>query len=130
MNITNIDHIVLTVKDINVTIKFYESVLGMVAETFAEGRIALKFANQKINLHEQGKEFEPKANQPTPGSEDLCFITDTKLEEAMEHVKSTGVEIIEGPVARTGATGSIISFYFRDPDQNLIEVANICQPIT
>lgn len=122
MNITNIDHIVLTVKDINVTIQFYELVLGMVAETFAEGRVALKFGNQKINLHEQGKEFEPKANQPVPGSEDLCFITDTKLEEAMEHVKSQGVEIIEGAVARTGATGSIISFYFRDPDKNLIEV--------
>lgn len=80
--------------------------------------------SQKINLHEQGKEFEPKANQPVPGSEDLCFITETKLEDAMEHVKSKGVEIIEGPVARTGATGSIISFYFRDPDKNLIEVAN------
>jgi len=75
MNITNIDHIVLTVKDINVTIQFYELVLGMVAETFAEGRVVLKFGNQKINLHEQGKEFEPKANQPVPGSEDLCFIT-------------------------------------------------------
>jgi catechol 2,3-dioxygenase-like lactoylglutathione lyase family enzyme len=108
MNITNIDHIVLTVKNINVTIKFYESVLGMVAETFAEGRVALKFGNQKINLHEQGKEFEPKANQPVPGSEDLCFITETKLQEAMEHVKSKGVEIIEDPVARTGAIGSII----------------------
>jgi len=124
MNITNIDHIVLTVKDIDVTVQFYESVLGMVAETFGEGRVALKFGNQKINLHEQGKEFEPKANQPIPGSEDLCFITDTKLEVAMEHVKSKGVQIIEGPVARTGATGSIISFYFRDPDKNLIEVAN------
>jgi catechol 2,3-dioxygenase-like lactoylglutathione lyase family enzyme len=124
MNITNIDHIVLTVKDIDVTVQFYESVLGMVAERFGEGRVALKFGNQKINLHEQGKEFEPKANQPVPGSEDLCFITDSKLEVAMEHVQSKGVQIIEGPVTRTGATGSIISFYFRDPDKNLIEVAN------
>ena len=124
MNITNIDHIVMTVKDINVTVQFYKSVLGLVTETFGEGRVALKFGNQKINLHEQGKEFAPNADQPIPGSVDLCFITDTKLEAAIEHVKSKGVQIIEGPVARTGAIGSIISFYFRDPDNNLIEVAN------
>ncbi len=123
MNINNIDHIVLTVKDIEVTVKFYESVLGMVREIFAEGRVALKFGNQKINLHKQGQEFVPKANQPLPGSEDLCFITDTKLEVAMKHVMSKGVKILEGPVARTGATGPIISFYFRDPDKNLIEIA-------
>jgi catechol 2,3-dioxygenase-like lactoylglutathione lyase family enzyme len=125
MNITNIDHIVLTVKNINKTVQFYESVLGMVGESFGEGRVALKFGNQKINLHEHGNEFEPRANKPIPGSEDLCFLTKTKLELFMEHVKSKGVKIIEGPVARTGATGPIISFYFRDPDQNLIEVANI-----
>lgn len=125
MNITNIDHIVLTVKNINKTVQFYESVLGMVGESFGEGRIALKFGNQKINLHEHGNEFEPRANKPTPGSEDLCFLTKTKLEVVMKHVKSKGVKIIEGPVTRMGATGPIISFYFRDPDQNLIEVANI-----
>ena len=125
MNITSIDHIVLTVKNINKTVQFYESVLGMVGESFGEGRIALKFGGQKINLHEQGNEFEPKANKPTPGSEDLCFLTTSKLEVVMKHIKSKGVKIIEGPVARTGATGPIISFYFRDPDQNLIEVANI-----
>ena len=125
MNITNIDHIVLTVKNINKTVQFYESVLGMVGESFGEGRIALKFGNQKINLHEQGDEFEPRANKPTPGSNDLCFLTNSKLEVVMKHVISEGVKIIEGPVARTGATGPIISFYFRDPDQNLIEVANI-----
>ncbi len=124
MNISNIDHLVLTVKDINVTVRFYESVLGMVAVTAGEGRTALKFGNQKINLHQQGKEFEPKANQPTPGSEDLCFITDTELGQAIVHVKSKGVQIIEGPVVRAGATGQIISFYFRDPDRNLIEIAN------
>lgn len=124
MNITNIDHIVLTVKDIDVTVEFYESVLGMVVETFGEGRVALKFGNQKINLHKHGQEFEPKANKPVPGSEDLCFITETELEVAMAHVKSKGLDILEGPVPRTGATGSIISFYFRDPDGNLIEVAN------
>ena len=124
MNITNIDHIVLTVKDVNKTAQFYTSVLGMVVEKFGKERIALKFGNQKINLHEYGNEFEPKANEPTPGSDDLCFITDVKLEVAMNHVKSKNVEIIEGPVTRTGATGAIVSFYFRDPDRNLIEVAN------
>ena len=124
MNITSIDHIVLTVKDIDVTVQFYESVLGMVAETFGEGRVALKFGNQKINLHKHGQEFEPKANNPAPGSEDLCFITEIELKLAMEHVKSKGINILEGPVARTGATGPIVSFYFRDPDGNLIEVAN------
>ena len=124
MNISNLDHLVLTVKDINITVEFYESVLGMIAESFGDGRISLKFGNQKINLHEQGKEFEPKANQPVPGSEDLCFITDIELKQAMEYVESKGVQIIEGPVERTGATGAIISFYIRDPDRNLIEIAN------
>ncbi len=124
MKISNIDHIVLTVKDIDVTVGFYESVLGMAVETFGEGRVALKFGNQKINLHKHGHEFEPKANTPTPGSEDLCFITETELKVAMAHVKSKGVDILEGPVSRTGATGPIVSFYFRDPDGNLVEVAN------
>jgi len=124
MNITHIDHIVLTVNDIDVSIQFYESVLGMVSERFGEGRVALKFGNQKINLHKYGHEFEPKANQPVPGSADLCLITEMELGAAMEHIKSKGIDILEGPVARTGATGSIISFYFRDPDGNLLEVAN------
>jgi len=125
MHITNIDHIVLTVKNIKKTVRFYESVLGMVGESFGQGRMALKFGGQKINLHEHGKEFEPKADKPTPGSQDLCFLTNAKLELVMNHVKSKGVKIIEGPVSRTGATGPLMSFYFRDPDQNLIEVANI-----
>jgi len=124
MKVTSIDHVVLTVTNIEKTVRFYESVLGMVAETFGEGRVALKFGNQKINLHQQGQEFEPKANKPISGSEDLCFITETKLEIAMEHVKNKGVEILEGPVVRTGAIASILSFYLRDPDGNLIEVAN------
>jgi len=124
MNITNIDHIVLTVKNINKTVRFYESVLGMVGESFGKNKMALKFGNQKINLHEHGNEFNPRANKPTPGSEDLCFLTDTKLDAVMKHVKSKGVKIIEGPVKRKGATGPIVSIYFRDPDQNLIEVAN------
>lgn len=124
MKITHIDHIVLTVKDIDATVQFYESVLGMVSERFGEGRVALKFGNQKINLHKYAHEFEPKASKPVPGSEDLCFITEMELEAAIEHIKCKGIDILEGPVARTGATGPIISFYFRDPDGNLIEVAN------
>jgi len=123
MKICRIDHIVLTVKDLRATIRFYESVMGMQSETFGAGRVALKFGNQKINLHEFGNEFEPKANTPMPGSQDLCFISDLSISAAMEHVRSLGVEILEGPVERTGAEGKIVSFYFRDPDLNLIEVS-------
>ena len=124
MNISHIDHIVLTVSDIKSTLDFYQRILGMEVETFAEGRIALTFGSQKINLHQHGKEFEPKAELPTPGSQDLCFITETSLDEAIAHVRDQGVEVIEGPVSRSGAQGPIVSFYFRDPDLNLIEVAN------
>ena len=123
MRITHIDHLVLTVEDINKTTRFYESVLGMEKEMFGESRVALKFGNQKINVHQKGKEFEPKAKTPTPGSADLCFITDTEISQTIEHIKSKGIEIIDGPVERTGAEGSILSIYFRDPDCNLIEVA-------
>jgi catechol 2,3-dioxygenase-like lactoylglutathione lyase family enzyme len=124
MHINRLDHLVLTVKDIETTVKFYVTVLGMEKEEFSAGRLALKFGKQKINLHQVGKEFEPKADKPISGSADLCFITDVALNEAMNHVRSKGVAIIEGPVARTGATGPINSFYFRDPDLNLIEVSN------
>ena len=124
MKIERLDHMVLTVKDIAITVQFYVTVLGMEKEEFGAGRLALKYGNQKINLHQVGKEFEPKADKPTSGSADLCFITGVPIEEAMDHVRSRGVEIIEGPVARTGATGPINSFYFRDPDKNLIEVSN------
>jgi catechol 2,3-dioxygenase-like lactoylglutathione lyase family enzyme len=124
MEINKLDHLVLTVRDVEKTASFYESVLGMEKEVFAKGRVALKCGSQKINLHERGKEFEPKAHKPTPGSADLCFITQTPLDDAMAHVRRCGVEIIEGPVERTGANGPIRSFYFRDPDDNLIEVAN------
>ncbi len=124
MKIASIDHIVLTVQDIEATVHFYESVLGMSSEVFGAGRVALKFGQQKINLHQYGNEFEPKAQTPKPGSEDLCFVTEVKLSEAMEHVQKQGVAIIEGPVARTGASGPIMSFYFRDPDGNLIEIAS------
>ncbi|MGD9280594.1 MAG: VOC family protein [Desulfobacterales bacterium] len=124
MEISKLDHLVLTVTDLEKTAFFYGSVLGMVKEVFGDGRTALKCGSQKINLHERGKEFEPKANKPTPGSADLCFITRTPLEDAMAHVRRCGVEIIEGPVERNGANGPLRSFYFRDPDDNLIEVAN------
>jgi catechol 2,3-dioxygenase-like lactoylglutathione lyase family enzyme len=124
LQLSRIDHIVLTVRDIQTTVQFYESVLGMRSETFGAGRVALKFGQQKINLHEYGKEFEPKARQPLPGSEDLCFITDTSIPVAMDHVQKMQVDILEGPVSRTGAIGNIVSFYFRDPDLNLIEIAS------
>ena len=124
MEIIKLDHLVLTVKDVEKTISFYGSVMGMKKEAFGDGRVALKCGNQKINLHGFGKEFEPKAFKPMPGSADLCFITQTPLEDAMTHVKRCGVDIIEGPVEKTGTNGTIRSFYFRDPDHNLIEVAN------
>ncbi len=124
MKIRKLDHFVLTVRDIEKTVSFYTSVMGMKKELFGQDRVALRYGNQKINLHEWGNEFEPKAGNPMPGSADLCFITKTSLNEAISYVKSFGVEIIEGPVERTGAKGSILSFYFRDPDNNLIEVAN------
>jgi catechol 2,3-dioxygenase-like lactoylglutathione lyase family enzyme len=124
VEVKSIDHIVLTVRDIKTTLDFYQNILGMEVETFAENRIALKFGSQKINLHQYGKEFEPKAESPLPGSMDLCFITETPLTEAMSQVGAGGVAIIEGPVNKTGAQGPIKSFYFRDPDMNLIEVAN------
>ena len=124
MHIQRLDHLVLTVKDIEATVAFYVSVLGMQKEEFGVGRLALKYGNQKINLHEVGKEFEPKTDKPTSGSADLCFITEVPLDQAMAHVRSKGVEILEGPVKRTGAVGPINSFYFRDPDMNLIEISN------
>lgn len=124
MKIDCIDHLVLTVKDIDVTASFYSNVLGMDIVTFGGGRKALTFGTQKINLHQHKKEFEPKAQQPTPGSGDLCFITSVPLPEVVNHLSSCSVVVIEGPVQRTGATGLILSVYFRDPDMNLIEVSN------
>lgn len=123
MQIQGIDHIVLTVASIPATCEFYARVLGMKVVTFGQGRKALSFGWQKINLHEAGKEFEPKAARPTPGAIDLCFIVDGTLEAAAAHLRTQGVTIEEGPVARTGALGPIRSLYFRDPDGNLIEVS-------
>ena len=124
MEITRLDHFVLTVKDLQKTIAFYTQVMGMKEVRFGEGRIALEYGQQKINLHELGNEFEPKAQNVREGSADLCFITQTPLEDAMNHVREQDVELLEGPVKRTGAQGPILSFYFRDPDGNLIEVSN------
>lgn len=122
--IDSLDHLVLTVKSINKTCEFYTSVLGMRLVEFGKGRKALSFGNQKINLHEHRKEFEPKAQAPTPGSADLCFITKMPINLVIEHFNKFDVEVCEGPIQRTGATGAIISVYIRDPDQNLIEVSN------
>jgi len=128
MDIDRIDHIVMTVNSIDVTCTFYERVLGMQRLTFAGGRYALAFGRQKINLHEAGREFEPKAHVAAPGTLDLCLITTTPLGEVIEHLARCDVAIIEGPVSKTGATGPIRSVYFRDPDQNLIEVSNYVLP--
>ncbi len=121
--ISHLDHLVLTVADIEESIAFYTRVLGMEEITF-KGRKALKFAQGKINLHQIGHEFEPKAAHPTAGSSDLCFITQTPVEEVLTHLLTCNVACIEGPVKRTGAKAELLSVYFRDPDGNLIEVAN------
>lgn len=124
MRIDTLDHLVLTVADIDRTVAFYERALGMQAVTFGAGRRALAFGGQRINLHRQGGEFEPKAARPTAGSADLCFLTRVPLAEVAAHLAACGVEVIEGPVCRTGAAGPILSLYCRDPDGNLIELAN------
>ena len=123
MNITKFDHLVLTVACIETTCRFYERVLGMQTDTFADNRKALKFAQFKFNLHEVGHEIEPKAKRPTAGSADLCLITESTADDICNHLNRENIEIEQGPVQRTGANGSIISFYFRDPDENLIEVS-------
>ena len=125
IHIEKLDHLVLTVKDIAATCDFYERVLGMEVVTFGADRKALAFGMQKINLHQAGQEFEPKAHRPTPGSADLCFITITPVEDVLAHLQHCGVKVIEGPVERTGAAGRLLSVYFRDPDLNLIEVSNV-----
>ncbi|XP_008418296.1 glyoxalase domain-containing protein 5 [Poecilia reticulata] len=127
VEVSHLDHLVLTVKSVPDTINFYTSVLGMEVVTFKGNRKALGFGKQKFNLHQLGKEFEPKAKHPTSGSADLCLITKTPLTEVAAHLKVCGVEIEEGPVQRSGAVGSITSLYFRDPDHNLIEVSNYSQ---
>lgn len=123
MRITGLDHLVLTVASIEKTLTFYERALGMTSVTFGAGRVALCFGDQKINLHQKGVEFEPKAHRPTPGSADLCFITDDSVDDILRHLKTLGIALVDGPVARTGARGPITSVYLRDPDENLIEIS-------
>jgi len=123
--IDHLDHLVLTTAHLDRCIDFYTRLLGMTLETFGAGRKALRFGRQKINLHEVGKEFEPKAEHPTPGALDLCFIADRPLGDVIARLDALGVSIIEGPVQRTGATGPIRSIYLRDPDQNLIEISEV-----
>jgi len=124
MKIESIDHVVLTVRDLERTCDFYRSVLGFEVVSFGGGRKGLQFGRQKLNLHLYGKEFEPKALHPTPGAIDLCFITTTPLDEVRRELGEKGVAIEVGPVEKVGAVGKLLSVYVRDPDQNLIEIAN------
>jgi len=121
--IDHLDHLVITTSVEDACIRFYTELLGMKLETFGQGRKAFRFGNQKINLHIKGREFEPKAHTPVPGALDLCFIADRPLDDVIAHLRRNGVAIIEGPVPKTGATGPIRSVYVRDPDLNLIEIA-------
>jgi len=125
MRIDRLDHFVLTVADVAESCAFYHRVLGMSVVSFGDGRKALSFGQQKINLHAHGHEFEPKANHPTPGAADFCLLTSVPLADVVGHLRDEGVALVEGPVPRTGATGRIESIYFRDPDGNLVEVANL-----
>lgn len=124
MQIRQLDHLVLTVQDIERSVDFYSRVLGMQPVVFGEGRRALSFGNQKINLHQAGAEFSPHAHRPTPGSADLCFIVDEPVDAVMAQLQRQDVGILVGPVDRTGATGPIRSIYLLDPDLNLIELSN------
>jgi catechol 2,3-dioxygenase-like lactoylglutathione lyase family enzyme len=123
MQIDRLDHLVLTVADIDSTCAFYTRALRMQVVTFGAGRKALTLGAQKINLHPDGREFEPKALRPTPGSADLCFHSPTRIADVMRHLHDCGVEIVEGPVQRTGANGPIPSVCVRGPDANLIEIS-------
>ena len=122
MRIASLDHLVLTIADIDATVAFYER-LGMQGETFGDGRRALRFGEQKINLHQAGSEFEPYALRPVPGSADLCFLVEGSLDDVARVLADANVPIELGPVERLGAVGSIESLYVRDPDGNLVELA-------
>src|SRR5262252_6244718 len=124
VRVDRLDHLVLTVANIEATVAFYTRILGMDVVTFGAGRTALTFGTSKINLHEAGKEFEPKALRPTPGSADICLIVDDDVTDVIPQLAAAGVPVEVGPVERTGATGTIISCYLRDPDHNLIELSN------
>lgn len=124
MKIIRYDHIVLTVENIERSVRFYGDVLGMEIQTFGEGRKAARFGQQKINFQEIGKEIDPKADNPTSGSGDICLITESTPDEVIRHLTGYGVSIELGPVPRTGAVGSVISVYIRDPDGNLVEISS------
>lgn len=128
MRVLRIDHLVLTVEDIDRSLAFYVGVLGMTETTFRDDRKALMFGASKINLHQRGHEYEPKARTPTPGSADVCLIVDQPIDLVVDELTAGGIPIEEGPVARTGARGPIISVYIRDPDANLIELSNYLEP--
>ncbi len=127
--IDRLDHLVLTVKDVAATCDFYQRVLGMEIVTFAGGRKGLAFGRNKINLHQQGKEFEPKADRPTPGSADFCLITESPIAEVIKRLQQANVPIVQGPVEKIGALGPMVSVYFRDLDLNLVEVSNYAEKI-
>lgn len=120
-----VDHFVLTVTDVEATVAFYTRVLGMEAVTFGDGRRALAFGAHKINLHQAGAEYVPHAANPVPGSADFCLLSDVPVVDLADYLVQQGVEIIEGPVEKTGATGALLSIYFRDPDGNLVELSNL-----
>lgn len=124
MRIVRLDHLVLTVADLEATIDFYTRVLGTTVRAFDGGRLALRFGEQKINLHEAGHEFEPKARVPKPGSADLCFVVEEPIAVWLDHLSALGVPLVEGPVPRAGALGPMTSVYVRDPDGNLVELAS------
>lgn len=123
--ISHLDHLVLTCTDLEATKHFYTRIMQMRLETFGAGRIAFCFGNQKINLHQRGAEFEPKAHLPVPGALDLCFIATLPLDQVIAHLQASGWPIADGPVERTGATSRLRSIYIRDPDLNLIEISEM-----
>ena len=125
MLIQGIDHFVLVVKDTARTCSFYSRVLGMRAEEMRPGRWSLHFGRQKINLQEVGLNVDPLARRPTPGAADFCLLTDVPLDEVMAHLRTCSVDIVDGPTRRIGAAGPLLSVYFYDPDDNLVEVSNV-----
>ena len=119
-----LDHFVLTVRSIDATVDFYRDAVGLEVVTFGDGRRALQVGEQKINLHQAGRELEPKARHPTPGSGDFCIVSDEPLDDVIDRLRRLSIPIEEGPVHRTGAVGPLMSIYVRDPDENLVEIAN------
>jgi catechol 2,3-dioxygenase-like lactoylglutathione lyase family enzyme len=122
VRIARLDHVVLTVADPEGTVAFYER-LGMRREVFDDGRLALRFGDQKINLHRAGRAIQPHALRPTPGSADVCLLVEGTLDAVERELELAGVVIELGPVQRTGATGPLRSLYLRDPDGNLVELS-------